>query len=1396
MRGIGDIWIPRVRSAAALLTVVIFGALSATSAFGNTLLDASLIETSGEPSVAAGKFYGYRSPSVGPGEDAFQKAKTLAEEEGVPLVVVWSHESCHFCDRFIADLNANKSNVASWLGVNRAVFTFFKATGYNGPHTSNYAAAGPGYTEPTACLDAWTFVTGTCRAQPVWPLIGFYYRQPDGKAIVWGHANREEKDFAYLCDEYAKWIEKYRIGLYCGGQFTDVGSEFNRYEAEATTTNVLVKLVRDEVSAADAWSNELIATWPDETGETVTTRVDWVMGQTSTNVAVRLRRAEKPFPVGEAISLVLYDAERGGAPVATNFIHCVELENAAANPKWIGEEFEFGEWTMDLDAAKAKVAAAEGEAFTVVSLQGSKWCPDCANVDRNFLDLTNAAGGNAFCDWAKARQVALVTVDIPNFNGPNVTDYASPSLLDRRAFSSTLARAKEWPQSGADASLTNAMARSGLGYLSRKSVDETTAASYFRRNHDLAVKSTDQGGFHRPEDTNANRTGVPIFVLLRKDGSVAARLTRMASVSPTESDRANFANYVKRFEEMLAIADAGEHGDSSEIENNSPLSTSIDVAADGGVVSNELCNADFQDAFRLVGANGGVRQEVTLSGSSGAKVNVSFCRIANGTVETIAAEDVVISNATPIVCDFVEKGDYFVQVKGTDITSPEFDLANAAASNFQAYALAAWSVLVPREYEQRFSVPDGNEIVKMSVVRGKTYRVLGIDGGVAGEFEPIGNDFYAAKVDKDVSLKVPAGAGREVVYQLWRPGAIAFADRNVTITEYVGTGTVTVVRRDGSSGRCEVRVVCTDGVPKDPGGRYEWVNTNVCWEDGESGERFIRFPVTPNGTTDDVVGFTLALEKAEGPAAVSAEACEVTVLDSNRPCLEKAVYALSANLDFETQLSFKTFNVSNAASVSVKCTSGSVPPGLSLVYDAEAETLRLSGVPRVESVCSFVVTLSEKRGRETVTGFATTIVIDVQDRSSDNPSLARARPNETIPLFEELGPGTNVVAGTLRWAITSRNQISARYSGAGGETLSFAGNWSGIDDVDGLLTGRLVSAGAELSLSMDYGGRTELELGLPDGRSYFASSDWPAGESFTNYLGTYNVTFPNLLTKDARGSVAVEEPTGTGFISCRMTSRAASDKGVMVYAGAMPDGSAISGSGYLLRDRFSLGFAYLPVFRRSGGACFSAALEIGENGKEKWATNSYTEGRVALDREIVNAAAGTKAMFIRADYAWEFVTLQEVCGSYFVPGISPQELVGLFYEGSPSFEMAFGEGWAAVSNRYGRASVSAGGKFEIEIGERKLTLVERTDGLAFAYNPQTGVFAGSAKIQFENGKKAAGQFRGILIPGWTSCGCGLENPPLRPFGSGTFRFRDALGPYLVTRSFPVDIDEIKLLTNQ
>ena len=145
-------------SLCAMIVGVAFAAGAAT-------LDVSLIQTSGDPAVAAGKFYGYRTKTSGPGDDTLSKAQALAAAEHVPLVVVWSEEQCPHCNDFITEMNGKVAEVSSFLSTNRAVFTFFKAdTSDNDVPAATY--------KPKVVYDAYKFATDVCGAEPAFPFFG------------------------------------------------------------------------------------------------------------------------------------------------------------------------------------------------------------------------------------------------------------------------------------------------------------------------------------------------------------------------------------------------------------------------------------------------------------------------------------------------------------------------------------------------------------------------------------------------------------------------------------------------------------------------------------------------------------------------------------------------------------------------------------------------------------------------------------------------------------------------------------------------------------------------------------------------------------------------------------------------------------------------------------------------------------------------------------------------------------------------------------------------------------------------------------------------------------------------------------------------------------------------
>lgn len=1363
-------FVKTIRYGMAAIAAILCASLNAAT------IDASLIQTSGQPEIGSGKFYGYQTSTTGPGDEAFANAYDKAIRENVPLIVIWSNEDCHYCDDFVKDLNSHKTEVSEWLGTNKAVFAFFK-------DKSGDDAPKPGH-KPKACYDAWDFLDKTCKSEAYWPLIGFYFRKANGTELVWGHKLVRDKTFEYLKLEYAKWTKKNGIGIYKGGDFGDVGGIGHRYEAEESTESTEVKLMRDALNSDMVWTNRFEAVWPD--GELiVSNKIVWSVGQTSETVRVSLLRKDgQPFPERGSIALSLYDDD---GLRCTNHIALISgdaARDSAANPKWIGESFDFGEWTADLVAA-TNLVAKEGGVCTIVSLQGSRWCPDCANVDRNFLDLKKN-GINRFKAWAFSNKVALVSIDIPNFIGSTAADFASPSLLSRKAYRTTLARVGEWPESGAEASLTNAMLRSGLGYLSRKGVDDETARVYLERNHSLVSLNTDEGGFHRPEDMNRYRTGVPIFVVLRRDGTVAARLTRMASVSPKVADRDNFDAYIKRFEEMVSMAaDVGFHSDVSEIANNHSSTTPITVVSNGGSVTNEICHADFQDVFRLDGAGGGTAQKVSVIGESDAEVRLTFFTENEGVISSVATISGKLSDGVELNYTFSGLPRCFVQISGIDTDSVGFDLAETKGMNFHRYVLSTDSVLVPTETTAMASVPEGFDYILMRVTSNVLYRVDGIVGGIEGVFENESKGFYRALVDGDVRLPT-LKTGGSVEYQIWNPGEIKFSQDVFSVFEYSVSGIVSVVRHKGASGPASVRIVFQNESYTDD--RFDWNGVELSWADGESGERVASFPVYPNGVYDEDSFYILNLEPQDSCSAeVVGDSARLVLHDTTLPSFGQNSYIIEANLGFETEFPFSVYNISNASTVAVgvKKGYGNFPAGLKFSIDEETGNISVVGVPSKPGVYKFIAAISEKRSNGIVKGYETEFEIVVRDRSDIVPFLQKKRKNQVLPLYAETNSGDNIVVGILNLAVTRSNKISAKYSGTEGGCVSFSGFWQTVDEDSRKVFARLKTRNSILNLTMHENGTVvarltvspELSCFVKDGVCEFsATSVWPQDTDFKRYEGNYNVTFPNMHCYPSL------EPTGTAYLALKMTSASSVHGGVVRYAGWLPDGTATSGTAKLLSENSLDQYAVLPIFRRQSRNIFSAALTLSPRANIKSIPLDYQEW------QAVNALQGTVAMYLHRNGSWEYLTTHTIYGSYYIPYVSPLLLTSVLYGEGYSYKLMFNGATALPSEQNGDIELLEA--TEIALDEGGMILLAPIEGLSFAFSPMTGVFSGKTRVVYGNGKSITGYYRGILIPGWIDCGCGLENVVIRPLGSGVLKFRDKIGRKMVIRSVAVDLDKI------
>lgn len=926
----------------AICSAVVFSL--ATAVFGDTFVYNNVTVSTGEvePGVWNCDYYA---------------VSNYVAETGNPMIVFWGNEGCGHCSASERSIGSDTA-LTAWLEENEIALAF--AINGNGKFPTEATAAAKRFSKTGAS----------------YPFIRWYWKDDNGVVHDTASVNTIYSDrfFAITKQTFAGWTPPSSAGMV--KLPNDPG---NRLEFEDGMTNITIDVTRPEKKATEAVKGTFQAKGPDG-NVFFSQELDWAAGETVKTVDIPLTDTGCTKTGDEILVGVLDDKGVLKRPGVITYV----TGNSAANPLWIGErqvpsaakarlsdpapDYQFGEWTMDLDVATNTVAQTEG-AFTVVSIQGSLWCPDCANTDRNFLELKDAEADTQtkFQKWAASNKVALVAIDIPNFTDTKGS-YATPTLLSTNVFKSTLAREsytnkygkaatptkstlnksvfpKETPElTGADPALTEALPRSGLGYWTRKGITAEEAKAILDRNHDLVVNNTDKGGFHRPEDSNANRTGVPIFVVLRRDGTVAGRFTTFAKVSPFTKDRDSFDAYVKRIEELMKEAGQADNG---EIANNDARTTTLTLKAagettpTGGNLAKCLSHADAIDVFKLEGVAKGVRQLVKISRppaeAGDGKVSLTLQRLNGGKPETVTQrvgrKDVevtasgLLSAGVALEYAFPDAGDYFVEVKA-DTTDRGFAV-DSANSTWMAYSLETAMLIDPVESESTLTIDESYESVFVRIVKGEWYRIEGLrftqdgdeerglpgDGGVPGKLEGpynIGGAHYYRALVSDSAVAPLDGSG-SLSYQIWRPGEIGFGTPNTagsalkqeaarTVRENAGEVQIPVSRVNGASSAAKVTVVLNleksvniyaadDGHPRfveTP----EALTNELVWADGESGVRYHKIEILDDARFDDACKFVfdIVMEPGDGFAEVKNGTFTLTVTENDRKSAGKASF--------------------------------------------------------------------------------------------------------------------------------------------------------------------------------------------------------------------------------------------------------------------------------------------------------------------------------------------------------------------------------------------------------------------------------------------------------------------------------------------------------------------------
>ena len=846
--------------------------------------------------------------------------KKVADENGIPMVAIWSNSGCAHCK--VMERALLSDTFREWAKTCGLVLHFSCSLDPKGQRQGT----DPGGSNNTIGTGTGSYKAFCKRPNNIsnYPHVRFYWYE-NGKKIVdysvLGDTvdNQTSKDPGSNPATYNKAgqvvinyiLQKSGFGAYTpkslvsysGGVFVPGETDGNRLEAENGTREISFEMIREEKAAESATNNTVKVVGPNgAVAQEVT--VDWKVGQTNQTVTVDVSKVAFSKD-GDKALLIAVDAD--GNEQATNSVTYVS-GNSSGNPLWIGERvavakrgntpvLEYGEWTMDLDVAKAKVAAAGGEAYTLVAILGSLWCHDCANTERNFTGVNDAQGNNRFAAWAKANNVALVALDIPNFS-TNSVECASPTLLSRSAYTTTLAY--ELPsygmydvsKGGAPESLTNPMMRSGLGYLTSKGVSDADARKVLERNHKLVTTDFTEGGFRTAADSNKFRTGVPIFVLLDKAGNVKARLTRFASVSPMADAKSKWDDVIKRFDEMLAIAKTGSaHADGGVIEDDFPGAGIHGIAAAGGSVKGEISHCDLRDTYKLENFDGNAFLVATASGLDDAEVTLSFVKLgADGKKVTVASQTGALNDTVLLSSAIETSGEFFIEISGSGDNNA-FSVFNPAKQAFHAYEIDCDLVLIPGEMRSKAVAPKGSSTVSMLIEADTLYRIEGLASDHGAALQKVADNFYVSTVEteegfsyEDMKTATPGGT---VVYQRWEPGVVGFVSAKRTVSESVGDVKVDFARELGSSGAVTVRVSVDESATtlynSDGAARFEFAPVEFTWAEGESGTASAVVTVKDDARFDGPGVVALKLE------VVSSENSDVEAVG--------ATYTLTVNED-------------------------------------------------------------------------------------------------------------------------------------------------------------------------------------------------------------------------------------------------------------------------------------------------------------------------------------------------------------------------------------------------------------------------------------------------------------------------------------------------------------------
>ncbi|MBP5285409.1 MAG: hypothetical protein ILO34_04795 [Kiritimatiellae bacterium] len=448
--------------------------------------------------------------------DNFANATNLAYTTKTPMVLFWANTGCEYCE--LLEDAINSAEFQAWQKQNDGfVYNFVYASDGNDLAPN----AGSGAKEFAATAGG-TMKKGLMS----YPFVCLYWPKEDGTVAVKSVLGRSgqldpatAQSGGTLAKEFEACIEKFFAGYDAPVKvgFAMSGGEYDRLEAEPSTIYVDVPMVRTG-GAGNSAETVLVARFPDGILPDATNAVKWTAGQTDAFSRVYLALPDgAAFPAGKTVSLIALGED--GAIQAEGAIHFVEeVPVSVENPKFVGEEFDYGEWTMDYAAAKKKGG------YILANFSGVLWCPYCYGMDHSLL------ASEEFARWAKDNKVSLVLFDQSRASDP--------------ATAAGSGQARLLSYAAGNSSTLGGLA-SGAGYLSRKSI----AQDEVKKVVDEVTRRTVE--WLAPESTAA-RLGNPTLLLVEND-KVSGRFSAWRDADRYYDPVEN----ISRLDDLLKLAGSG-----------------------------------------------------------------------------------------------------------------------------------------------------------------------------------------------------------------------------------------------------------------------------------------------------------------------------------------------------------------------------------------------------------------------------------------------------------------------------------------------------------------------------------------------------------------------------------------------------------------------------------------------------------------------------------------------------------------------------------------------------------------------------------------------------------------------------------------------------------------------